>query len=227
MTRTTAGILMSVVAAITLTGCGGGGDSAASDPAAAAQQDIANAQSGVAAANAATGARSGDSTPQADVSFAGGVLGVPGSVETGRNATVLDNLDRLGTPKDIFRAQVTDAVAAPTTTAPAAGPVGTPEPTTTAPTTTTAAPEINPLQADFDVDGEPILAREGDSIPPDTQQFLVKTIAKGGVTLVLNGGLLPNGSDTLKLGVGQSIILKNQTAGESYRIRLAGIQNAR
>ena len=224
MTSKRAAIAMSLtVATAVLAGCGGGSSSSV-DPAASAQRDIGGAKNAVATANNGTAARSGDSLPQADVSFTGGVLGVPSSVDTTRNATVLGSLDRLGTPKDIFRAQVKDAVnTPPTTTAPTST---TPTTTDTTPTTT-AAPEINPLQADFDVDGEPILAREGDSIPPDTQQFLVKTIARSGVTLVLNGGLLPNGSDTLKLGIGQSIILRNQTAGESYRIRLAGIAKAR
>lgn len=222
MTRKLSATIVSVMAAAVLAGCGGG-DSAVSDPAAGAKSAVDNATQGVNAANDATSARSGDQSA-ADVSFVNEVIGTPSGVETPRNAAVLESLDRLGTPKDIFKAQVRDITPTSTTPVTTTGPVGTPSPTETKPTT---APELNPLQADFDVDGEPILAREGDSIPPDTQQFLIKTIAKGGVTLVLNGGLLPNGSDTLKLGIGQSIILKNQTAGESYRIRLAGIQNSR
>ena len=227
MTSKRAAIAMSLtVAAAVLAGCGGGSSSSI-DPAASATRAIGSAKNAATTADNAS-ARSAGAVPQADVSFTGGVLGTPDSVDTTRNATVLGSLDRLGTPKDIFRAQVKEAVnSGPTTNPTTTAPTSTTPTTTDTTPTTTAAPEINPLQADFDVDGEPILAREGDSIPPDTQQFLVKTIARSGVTLVLNGGLLPNGSDTLKLSIGQSIILRNQTAGESYRIRLAGIANSR
>lgn len=80
------------------------------------------------------------------------------------------------------------------------------------------------LEADFDIGGEPLVAREGDVIPPDTQQFTVKTIGRDAVVLQLNAGLLPDGSDTVQIGTGESITLVNRTAGQTYKILLVEIR---
>jgi hypothetical protein len=104
-----------------------------------------------------------------------------------------------------------------------------PPATGTTPTAPTAPGPAEPiqspvaLQADFDISGEPVEAREGDAIPPETQQFTVKTISAGEVVLQLNGGLLPDGSDTITLKEGKSITLFNATAGHNYRIKLVDV----
>lgn len=220
MKRQISAVMVTLAAAGILAGCGGGSAPPASnDPASGAVDGTTTASAG-----------------SIDAASAAASLGTPDSVDVARAGDSLDDLSSFGTPKEVFKAQVSDSAGNPpptTTTGPTVGvPIGGPTTTgttgtTSTPTTTAPVQAVNPLQADFDVDGEPVLAREGDSIPPDTQQFLVKKIAKGSVTLQLNGGLLPNGSDLLRLGVGQTITLRNQTAGESYRIRLAAVRVAR
>ena len=70
------------------------------------------------------------------------------------------------------------------------------------------------------------MAREGDSIPPETQQFLVKTVLASEVVLELSGGLLPDGTDTVTLKEGEAITLYNATAKRSYRIKLVDVRAA-
>ena len=82
------------------------------------------------------------------------------------------------------------------------------------------------LEADFDIGGEPIVARVNDAIPPGTQQFTVQAITAKAVTLRINGGLLPSGGDTVNLAPGQTITITNQTAGTTYNVRLLGIKKA-
>lgn len=94
----------------------------------------------------------------------------------------------------------------------------TPGTPTTAPTTAPSA-----LQADFDLAGEPVIARVGDSIPPDTQQFTVKSITAKAVVLTLNTGLLPDGKDTLTVKLGEAFTLRNTSTDQGYSIRLVKI----
>ena len=68
------------------------------------------------------------------------------------------------------------------------------------------------------------MAREGDAIPPDTQQFVVERIDASSVVLKLEGGLLPDGTDTVELKEGDAISLFNATAGRSYRIKLVDVR---
>lgn len=113
-------------------------------------------------------------------------------------------------------------------------PVGvtpTPVPTTsTAPTAPgpapapSQAPAVQGYEADFDIGGEPVVARVGDAIPPDTQQFTVERVSLGSVVLKLNGGLLPDGSDTVTLKEGSSLTLVNQTSRVTYKLRLLEIR---
>ena len=79
-------------------------------------------------------------------------------------------------------------------------------------------------EADFDIGGEPVVARVGDAIPPETQQFTVDRISLGSVVLKLNGGLLPDGSDTVTLKEGASLTLVNQTSRVTYKLRLLEIR---
>jgi hypothetical protein len=152
----------------------------------------------------------------------------------------LGGLAEFGTPHDAFLQQVSAQAPADTSTTSTTptgptGATGTPVPpatpttpgtpgtpgTTPAPTEPVQSPVA--LQADFDIPGEPVEAREGDAIPPETQQFTVKTISAGEVVLQLNGGLLPDGSDTITLKEGRSITLFNATAGHNYRIKLVDV----
>jgi hypothetical protein len=83
------------------------------------------------------------------------------------------------------------------------------------------------MEADFDVSGEPVVAREGDAIPPDTQQFVIERIGAKEVLLELSGGLLPDGTDSVTLKEGESVTLYNATAKRSYRIKLVDLRPAR
>jgi len=82
------------------------------------------------------------------------------------------------------------------------------------------------LEADFDISGEPVVAREGDAIPPDTQQFEVQSILVDRVVLKLVGGLLPDGTDSVTLAEGESITLYNTTAQRGYKLKLVDIRAA-
>lgn len=225
-------------ALVTLAGCGGGGDGGGSaddgftpGPVAAAPVD--------AAAAAPTDALYGSPPAPDDV-----VASLPGYDEMGspRDVFVPIVSDETGT-------QAPDAApstgsgpsepASPNSVPPPVTPVNpgapgvTPAPgATTAPTgTQPAAPsaprDVAPLEgfeADFDIGGEPVVARMGDSIPPETQQFTVATIGRSAVVLKLNGGLLPDGSDTITLKLGQSVTLVNQTTKTTYKLRLLEVR---
>jgi len=220
-------------AALMLAGCGGGGgggDAAAGDSA-----SLPDASMPVAA-----GVGAAESANQAIAA-----LGTPGSVDAEGLGRTLSGNDRFGTPHDAFDQQVDQnassnsepgtaaeipadtpingdpIVATPIPGDPATNPNtgGTPDPT---------VPVQNPraMEADFDVSGEPVVAREGDAIPPDTQQFIVQTIGTTSVTLELSGGLLPDGTDTVELDEGESITLYNATAKRSYKIKLVDVRPA-
>jgi hypothetical protein len=212
-----------VAAALALTGCaGGGGGGSADAPAATAPVDTS-----IPVASGATADQS--------AALAIADLGAIGSATS--DGATLGGLGEFGTPHDAFRQQVSSQAPADTSTTSTTpsgptGVTGTPVPpaTGTTPTTPTAPgapaePVQSPvaLQADFDISGEPVEAREGDAIPPETQQFTVETIRAGEVVLQLNGGLLPDGSDTITLKEGKSITLFNATAGHNYRIKLVDV----
>jgi hypothetical protein len=210
-----------VAAALALTGCGGGGGGSADVQTAAAPVD--------ASIPVASGATADQSAALAIADL--GAVG-PAAAHGG----TLGGLAEFGTPHDAFLQQVSaqaPADTSTTSTTPGAptGATGTPVPptTTTTPGTPTAPAPTEPvqspvaLQADFDISGEPVEAREGDAIPPETQQFTVKTISAGEVVLQLNGGLLPDGSDTITLKEGRSITLFNATAGHNYRVKLVDV----
>jgi hypothetical protein len=219
-----------LAAAAMLAGCGGGGGS--------------DDQGDVPPPDASLPIASGDS-PAEGASQAIAALGAPGAVDPSGAGRTLAGYDRFGTPHDAFEQQVdvnagsdggsaTDAPAIPADTpingdpivavpeAPVPGSGG------TAPDPSAGAPVQNPLalEADFDISGEPVVAREGDAIPPDTQQFIVQTIGATSVTLELIGGLLPDGSDTVTLDEGESITLYNATAKRGYKIKLVDVRRA-
>jgi hypothetical protein len=238
-------IIAPLAAAGVLAGCGGGGgggdasSGAASDPAAAAGTSFVS-----------EGVSAGQSAAQAVAA-----LGSPGPVDSTRAGETIGGYDDFGMPKDVFVQQVKDATGGgtngaetvPSTGVPVANPAipvvsppstGVPStggvPGSTAPgaaaPTAPGAPGVpattpNALEADFDISGEPVVAREGDAMPPDTQQFTVKTIGAKSVVLQLNAGLLPDGTDSVTLKEGESITLVNQTARQKYRIKLVDIRS--
>lgn len=221
MTRRSAARLVAAAAtaALILTGCGGGGgggDQAAADGAVTTPLTAAPA----------TGVAAVPTDP---------LYGTPEAAPSTRVVGGLPGYDEFGTPRDGFAPLVRENSGAgaggdrpvdPTVTSPqptSTAPTDTtPLPTVTTPTTT--APTTQLLEADFDIGGEPVVARAGDAIPPGTQQFTVESITTKLVTLKLVGGLLPNGADTVRLAVGQSVTLVNQTTQTTYRIRLLDIR---
>lgn len=226
--------------AIAAAGCSGGsddgGDSADAGPAGAPGALIPPAEG---------------ASPELSATEAIAALGAPSGVSAEESGATLSGLDEFGLPADIFEQQVreepgaTGAVGEPSdgVGAPAA-PDGPPPingdalvaapPAEALPPGNGAAPTApeppaespRALEADFDVSGEPIIAREGDTIPPDTQQFEVDRVNARSVVLVLVGGLLPDGSDRVTLDVGESITLFNATADRTYRIKLVAVRAA-
>lgn len=216
--------------AILLAGCGGGGGGSA-------QSDLPSADSAIPVASGAGADQS--------ASLAIAAIGTPGAVDPSGLGRTLDGYDSFGAPHDSFAQQVDDQAgsgseAGTGVTVPADTPINT-DPLIAVPgdaagggTTTgggtadpgAGAPVQNPraLEADFDISGEPVVAREGDAIPPDTQQFIVETIGASQVVLKLSGGLLPDGGDTVTLDEGESITLYNATAKRSYRIKLVDVR---
>lgn len=235
-------IVAPLAAAGILAGCGGGGGGSASSETASS-----NAAAPAGSSYVTQGVSANQSAAQAVAA-----LGSPGAVDSSRAGETVGGYDSFGTPKDVFVQQVKDGNGAsgtngaetapgtglpgsvpgiPTVSPPYSGAPGT-EPTTTSPgTTAPGTPGVptstpNALEADFDISGEPVVAREGDAIPPDTQQFTVKAIGATTVTLQLNAGLLPSGKDYVILAEGESITLVNQTAKQNYKIKLIDIRSA-
>lgn len=233
--RHLAAVAATAAAAIALAGCGGGGGGGS-----AAQGDTPAPGTSLAVASGAS--------PDQSASLAISALGSPGAVDPSGAGQKLDGYDSFGTPHNAFDQQVKDQSASGSEAATQAAtiPGDTPingDPLVAAPTgapgnvTTTGGaadpaaagtPVQNPraLEADFDISGEPVVAQEGDSIPPETQQFLVKTISATEVVLELSGGLLPDGTDTVTLKEGESITLYNATAKRSYKIKLVDVRAA-
>jgi hypothetical protein len=239
------GILVPLAAAGALAGCGGGGGgdtgaASSSDPATSAGAGFTS--QGVSSAEAASQAVAALGSPgSVDTARVGETVADHDTFAPPRDAfKPLVNEDPgsgATNGAETATGTTTAPVVSPTTTTAPSVSVGgagttTPGGTTTAPggggtTTTPATPvtSVKSLEADFDVSGEPVVAREGDSIPPDTQQFTVKTIGSSSVILQLNAGLLPDGSDTVTLKEGESITLYNQTARQGYKLRLVDIRS--
>jgi hypothetical protein len=93
--------------------------------------------------------------------------------------------------------------------------------------TTAPIASPNPLEADLDVSGEPLVVREGDAIPPDSQEFRVELLTSKAMTLKLTAGILPDGSDTFTLKVGKRVTLYDQGERRTYRLRLNAIRRVR
>lgn len=216
--------------ALLFAGCGGGGGGGGDEAAAPPAAPVTPAAAGVAAV-------------PTDALF-----GTPEAASDSRVVGSLSGFEQFGTPRDAFEQLVTEdsgggtvsgepvtGAPVPTSTTPVSGggvptaPLpGTPTTIPTTPTTpvTPTTPAVSVLEADFDIGGEPVVARAGDAIPPGTQQFTVEKITASAVTLKLNGGLLPSGSDTVTLSEGESISLYNQTTSTLYKIRLMEIRNS-
>jgi hypothetical protein len=185
------------------------------------------------------------------------VAGALGTMAAPDQATLLASVgryDRFGTLRDPFRALVSVAAPAATPAAPTTpgtlpttgtgttgglvvppttglplmpGVVPTTPGTTTPPITAPAVTTPNPLEADLDVSGEPLVVREGDAVPPDSQEFRVERLRTGSMTLKLTAGLLPDGTDTFTLAVGKRVTLYDQSERRTYRLRLNAIRRVR
>ncbi len=224
-----------VAAALALAGCSGGSDGGdAADAAPPAAGLIPPAQG---------------ASPDISAIEAIAALGAPVGVPAEETGSTLSGLDEFGLPSDIFEQQVREDAGAPGSVGEPTDGVGAPAepdspppingdalvaapPAEPVPPPTAAGPQTPPpptespraLEADFDVSGEPVVAREGDTIPPDTQQFEVDRVGARSVVLVLVGGLLPDGGDRVTLEVGESITLYNATADRTYRLKLVAVR---
>jgi hypothetical protein len=100
--------------------------------------------------------------------------------------------------------------------------------TTTTPTTPVSptTPTGETLAAEFDINGEPVVAYDGDAIPPETQQFNVDSMTTTQVVLGLNGALLANGASTVTIKVGQTLTLANETENTTTVIHLLSVHPA-
>ena len=211
--RHLAPLAAAAAAALLLAGCGGGGGGGDARRATPRCPD--------ASLPVASGAGAGESASQAIAA-----LGTPGAVDPAGAGQTLSGYDSFGTPHDAFdqqverrrglglRARHRRRRSRPTrrSTATRSWPCRSRRDATTGGTGAgrhadpeAGAPVQNPraLEADFDVSGEPVVAREGDAIPPDTQQFLVQDDRDHEVMLELSGGLLPDGTDTVDAGGGR------------------------
>lgn len=99
---------------------------------------------------------------------------------------------------------------------------------TTTPTTPVSGttPTGQTLAAEFDINGEPVVAYLRDAIPPETQQFIVNSMTSTQVVLGLNGALLANGASSVTIKVGQTLTLENQTAHTTTVIHLLSVHPA-
>jgi hypothetical protein len=100
--------------------------------------------------------------------------------------------------------------------------------TATTPTTpvTSTTPTGQTLAAEFDINGEPVVAYDGDAIPPETQQFNVNSMTLSQVVLGLNGALLASGASSITIKVGQTLTLDDQTAHTTTVIHLLSVHPA-
>ena len=71
------------------------------------------------------------------------------------------------------------------------------------------------------------MVREGDAIPPDSQEFRVERLSSKAMTLKLTAGILPDGSDTFTLRVGRRVTLYDQGERRTYRLRLNAVRRVR
>ncbi len=129
------------------------------------------------------------------------------------------------------------AAANPTTTAPATGAPattssGAPSSGSTAPSTAATsgitddadAPRtasVNVAQAE--IDGEKRTLKKGDKIPSASPLFTVATVEATKVTLKLNSGSFPGGSNTIDIAAGASVTLSNPTSGATISVLVRSI----
>lgn len=120
--------------------------------------------------------------------------------------------------------------------APTAPPAAIPPAATTPAPAAAPAPDTSPsaggegaqsgLTAYLQLRDVPVTAQQGDTIPPDRQELVVSRVAADGVTLTLVRGLLPNGSDTLELAIGETAKLIDTQNGQGYTIKLTDVREA-
>lgn len=205
------------------------------------QSHSGGSSSGTAASSAAGGPRISGQT-QAGTVPTSQLYGVVTATTPMSPSGTLGSLVTFGQPRDAF-VQIVGASTTPansqstaatstTSTSPiqlgsgAASAVaggGTSTPTTPVTPTT---PTGQTLAAEFDINGEPVVAYDGDAIPPETQQFNVDSMTTGQVVLGLNGALLANGASTVTIKVGQTLTLADETAHTTTVIHLLSVHPA-
>lgn len=80
------------------------------------------------------------------------------------------------------------------------------------------------LRAELNISGEPITAREGEAVPPETQEYTVVTITRSSMVLRMTAGILPNGRDTITIELGEDVSLQNAQTGRTDTIALVGVR---
>ncbi len=107
------------------------------------------------------------------------------------------------------------------------GATGTTGGTTTTPTTTTPSTSnvrtnaVNVAQGQ--VDGKSQTLQVGTQIPTGSPMFTVQSIDTAKVTLKLNSGTFPGGSNTIDIAAGASVTLSNPTTGAAIFILVRSI----
>ncbi len=199
--------------------------------------------SGTVAASAA-GAQSSAQTPAASSIPTSLLYGSTTATTPSAPAGTLGNLTTFGQPRDAFVQIVGSSTTGnslsfgsattSTTTTPislgsgatSAVPSGATPPATTPTTPISSSTTGVTLAAEFDINGEPVVAYQGDAIPPETQQFNVNSMTSSQVVLGLNGALLANGASSITIKVGQTLTLEDQTAGSTTVIHLLSVHPA-
>jgi len=207
------------------------------------QSGSGSGSSGTVASSAAgTGPRISGVTPAGQLPVSQ-LYGATTAATPAAPAGTLGSLITFGQPRDAF-VQIVGASTTPTSAqssaststtatspialgsgAASAVPGGGTATTTTTPVTSTT-PTGETLAAEFDINGEPVVAYDGDAIPPESQQYTVDSMTLTQVVLGLNGALLANGASTVTIKVGQTLTLADQTANTTTVIHLLSVHPA-
>lgn len=216
-------------------GGGGGGSSSSTGGAAAAAgtgPQITAGQAGTAGSNPTT-ALYGNLTATT-VSDPNGTLGSLSTFGRPRDVFIQINGASSGSGNSLtFGSTPTTTTTKPislgsgaATAVPTTGSGGVSGVTTSPVSTPTTSTPGQRLAAEFDINGVPLVAYDGDSIPPDTQQFTVESMTTSQVTLGLNGALLASGASSVVIKVGQTITLNDQTSHTNTVVKLDGVHPA-
>lgn len=132
-------------------------------------------------------------------------------------------------PESVRAATASAPTAGAPTTATSGG--GAPAPTApTAPATTSGVSDVSGTPrtasvnvAQAEVDGAKQTLKKGDKVPAANPLFTVVTVEATKVTLKLNSGSFPGGSNTIDIAAGASVTLSNPTTGAAIAILVRSI----